>query len=77
MQTIALIALLAAPVAAQSFDPIAYGQRFCQLKQLGVDDAAARKAAMNYAYKPDAPASRRNADITTAANYIVDRNCHK
>lgn len=74
MKSIALLLLLATPAAAQSIDPIAYGQRFCELRAMSVDAPAARKAAVDYAYRPHRTEAGRQADVKTAAQYVMN-NC--
>jgi hypothetical protein len=71
MKSILLIALLATPVAAQSIDPAAYGQLYCSLRIAGVNVDTARRAAVEAAWQNDAPASRRQADIRAAADYVT------
>lgn len=73
--------LLAIPAHAQSFYPTLYGQRFCQLRQLGVT----REEAINAAIKEnwsnsrqpiyvDMNGKRTSTDVIDAANYVA-RNC--
>ena len=75
MKSLALIALLAAPVAAQSFDPIVYGKRFCELRTLSVEADAARKAAMSYAYRSERNKDGLDADVKAATEYVIN-NCY-
>ncbi len=71
MKSILLIALLAAPAAAQSIDPSAYGQLYCSLRIAGVNVDTARRAAIEASWQNDAPASRRQADIRAASDYVT------
>ena len=76
MKTILIAALFTAcsmqPAAAQSINPQQYAERFCQLRGLGVDEAAARRAAVEYSYRMNRPASE--ADITQAVR-IANQLC--
>jgi len=77
MKTILIAALFAnacsmQPAAAQSINPQQYAERFCQLRGLGVDEAAARRAAVEYSYQMNRPASE--ADITQAVR-IANQLC--
>jgi hypothetical protein len=71
MKHLLITLLLAAPAAAQSIDPIAYGKRFCELRLMEVDADAARKAAVAYAYDPNRSADGMKADTRAAAQYVV------
>lgn len=61
---------VAAPAAAQSIHPTIYGQRFCQLRELGVDSAAARKAAVAYSYDDSRSSLFVKQDIAAGVDYI-------
>ena len=75
MKILLTFLLLASPAAAQSINPIAYGQRFCQLRHMGVDIAAARKAAISYSYDSSRNAALMQKDIEAGVDYILV-NCH-
>ena len=66
--------LLAAPAAAQSIDPQAYGQRYCYLRGLGVAEDAARRAAVDYSWRPERSIALMKEDTMDAARYVVN-NC--
>ena len=68
------IILLTAPAAAQSIDPEAYGRRYCYLRSLGVDQDAARRAAVEYSYLADRSSIFVKTDTAEAARYVVE-NC--
>jgi hypothetical protein len=70
MKAFFLLLLLAAPVSAQSIHPTLYGQRYCQLRALGVDDAAARKAAVAHSYDRNRSAALSQQDISAATSYV-------
>ena len=70
----ALLLTTPAPAMAQSIDPIAYGQLFCALRRMEVDTAAARKAAVSYAYTATRNSADTEADIRAAADYVIT-NC--
>jgi len=63
--------LLAAPASAQSINPSIYGQFYCNLRIAGVNVDTARRAAIEASWQNDAPASRRQADIRAAADYVT------
>lgn len=62
--------LLASPVAAQSIDPVAYGQRFCALRRMDIDVDVARKAAVSYAYVANRSSADMKADARAATDYV-------
>lgn len=74
MKLILLSLLLTAPAIAQSIDPLVFGERYCYLRQLGVDEDAARKAAVQHSWLPNRSTVFTKADTMQAAKYIVE-NC--
>jgi len=72
MKTILVLLLLTAPAMAQSIDPIANGKRFCQLSAMGVEQDAARRAAVKHAYIGTRNAADLNADAAAAAKYVIN-----
>lgn len=74
MKLLLTLLLLAAPAAAQSIDPQAYGQRYCYLRGLGVAEDAARRAAVDYSWRPERSNALVTKDTMDAAWYVV-RNC--
>jgi hypothetical protein len=73
--------MLATPVSAQSFFPNLFGSRFCQLRQMGIDVAEARKIAMAEAWSQyrqpvyvDYKGTRTTLDVLDASRYVVN-NC--
>lgn len=77
MKLIAILLLLSAPAMAQSINPFLFSQRFCELRRMNVDVDAARKAAVEYSFDASRPQSGRDADVSAAAKYIVEDNCHQ
>lgn len=75
MKSLFLALLIASPAVAQSIDPIAFGQRYCELRGMSVDPDAARKAAIEHSYDAARPSSLRQQDVSQAARYIVERRC--
>ena len=64
-----LLLLLANPAAAQSYYPNLAGQRFCELRQLGIDREQARTVAMRENWAPH----RQSLMITTPkGTYSLD-----
>lgn len=70
MKALFLLLLLAAPASAQSIHPTLYGQRYCYLRELGVGEAAARKAAVSYSFDRSRSAASSEQDIKAATNYV-------
>jgi hypothetical protein len=72
---LALIALaLITPAQAQSIDPIAYGELFCELRAQGVTLSTARAAAVEAAYRPGRV--RNDEDTRAAAQYTI-KHCYE
>jgi len=44
---------------------------------MNVDVDAARRAAVEYSFDASRPQSGRDADVSAAAKYIVEDNCHQ
>jgi len=44
---------------------------------MNVDVDAARKAAVEYSFDPNRSQSGRDADVSAAAKYVVEDNCHQ
>jgi hypothetical protein len=70
MKHFLILLLLAAPAAAQSIDPIAYGQRFCALRRMDIDTDVARKAAVTYAYIANRSSLSMKDDARAATDYV-------
>jgi hypothetical protein len=70
MKPLLLLLLLATPAAAQSINPIAYGQHFCALRRMHIAVDAARKAAVSYAYVADRNPNGIRDDASAAAAYV-------
>ena len=68
--------LLVAPLLlAQSIDPFVFGQRYCWLKQAGIDRKAAIDRAVDDAWRPKRNAINRDIDVEAARNFIKT-NCN-
>lgn len=80
--TLAALALLAAsPALAQSFYPVMYGARFCELRRIGISADQARKIAMDESWSStrqrvtvDYYGKPVSTDVLDSAAYVV-RNC--
>jgi hypothetical protein len=70
----AAVCALNAPAQAQSIDPIAYGELFCELRAQGVTLSTARAAAVEAAYRPDRV--RNDEDTRAAAQYTI-KHCYE
>jgi hypothetical protein len=58
-----------------SIDPFVFGQRYCWLRQHGVDRQAAIDQAIDTAWRPRRSGSAREIDIDAARNFI-ETNCN-
>jgi hypothetical protein len=83
MKPLLLVAslLLAAPATAQSFYPNLFGNRFCELRRMGIDATQARDAAMSESWSNSRPVTyvtyqgkQVSLDVLDAARYVVN-NC--
>jgi hypothetical protein len=61
MKALLLLALLAAPVQAQSFYPNSAGSRYCELRKLGVSHDEALSVAISESFSAD----RKPVYVTT------------
>jgi hypothetical protein len=78
---IALLLAAASPAVAQSFDPIKYGTRYCELRSLTLSQNDASRVAMTEAWSDTRPpkwvvykGQRIMMDVLDAARY-VSTNC--
>jgi hypothetical protein len=74
MKSLLIALVFAMPAVAQSINPFMYGQRYCYLRQLGVDAPSARKAAVEYSYDHYRNSATMKNDTAAAARYVIT-NC--
>ena len=76
MKSILTAALITAacsvqPAAAQSINPQQYAERFCQLRNLGITEDEARRAAVEHSWLPNRSISFMKIDTMEAARLAL------